>query len=93
MSNRVFPISGQTAFQMVRDTARRAGLPSVRPHDLRRTCAKLARAGGAPIEQIQHVLGHASVQTTERYLGSRLELAPGKAATDFIEWPEEEGGQ
>lgn len=44
------------------------------PHDLRRTFAKLADAGGAPLVQIQKTLGHASVQTTERYIGSDLDL-------------------
>jgi integrase len=39
------------------------------PHDLRRTFAKLARKGGASLEQIQLSLGHASIKTTERYLG------------------------
>jgi integrase len=39
------------------------------PHDVRRTFAKLAHQGRAPLEQIQLSLGHASIQTTERYLG------------------------
>ena len=47
----------------------------LRPHDLRRTCAKLCRAGGGDLEQIQFMLGHASIQTTERYLGTRQNLA------------------
>jgi hypothetical protein len=47
----------------------------LRPHDLRRTCAKLCRAGGGDLEQIQLLLGHASIQTTERYLGTRQNLA------------------
>ncbi|BDP44069.1 tyrosine recombinase XerC (plasmid) [Deinococcus aetherius] len=49
------------------------------PHDLRRTFAKLAHRGGAPIDQIQLSLGHASVQTTEVYLGVEQDLgeAPG----------------
>ena len=47
----------------------------IRPHDLRRTCAKLCRAGGGELEQIQLLLGHASIQTTERYLGTRQNLA------------------
>lgn len=49
------------------------------PHDLRRTFAKLAHRGGAPLDQIQLSLGHASLQTTEVYLGVEqdLEQAPG----------------
>lgn len=39
------------------------------PHDLRRTFAKLAHKGGSGVDQIQLSLGHASIQTTERYLG------------------------
>lgn len=46
-----------------------------KPHDLRRTSAKLCRASGADLEQIQLLLGHASIQTTERYLGTRQNLA------------------
>ena len=38
------------------------------PHDLRRTCAKLCRKAGGDLEQIQLLLGHASVLSTERYL-------------------------
>jgi len=45
------------------------------PHDLRRTCAKLCRAAGGKLEQIQLLLGHASIGTTERYLGTTQELA------------------
>jgi site-specific recombinase XerD len=42
---------------------------NVAAHDLRRTFAKLAHKGGAGLDQIQLSLGHASIQTTERYLG------------------------
>jgi len=51
----------------------RLGL-KLKPHDLRRTCAKLCRAGGGELEQIQLLLGHASIRTTERYLGTRQDL-------------------
>ena len=47
----------------------------ISPHDLRRTFAKLARSGQAPLEQIQLALGHQNIQTTQRYLGSELDLA------------------
>lgn len=56
------------------------------PHDLRRTLAQLMRKAGAPIEQIQMTLGHEGIATTERYLGGAIELAPGKAAVDLIQW-------
>lgn len=41
----------------------------VAAHDLRRTFAKLAHKGGSGLDQIQLSLGHASIKTTERYLG------------------------
>jgi integrase len=50
------------------------GLPPVKPHDLRRTAALLSRRGGATIEQVQLMLGHASPQTTSNYIGETLDL-------------------
>jgi integrase len=41
---------------------------------LRRTCARLCHSAGGELEQIQFLLGHRSVETTERYLGSRQRL-------------------
>ena len=63
------PLTPQSIFETVIACARRAGLGRITPHDLRRTFAKLAHQGRAPLEQIQISLGHASIQTTERYLG------------------------
>lgn len=54
-------------------------LGDVAPHDLRRTFAKLARRGGADLEQIQLSLGHASIQTTQRYLGTKQDFADAPA--------------
>ena len=51
---------------VVRSCCRRAGLDHIAPHDLRRTCAKLCHDSGGELEQIQFLLGHASVLTTER---------------------------
>ena len=50
------------------------GLNRLAPHDLRRTCAKLCRKNGGELEQIAFLLGHSSIQTTERYLGSKQEF-------------------
>jgi integrase len=42
--------------------------------DLRRTYAKLCHVNGGELEQIQFLLGHVSVLTTERYLGCKQNL-------------------
>jgi integrase/recombinase XerD len=62
----------------------------LRPHDLRRTCAKLCRSGGGELEQIQLLLGHASVQTTERYLGTRQNLTDAPNDRLGLEWKEKD---
>lgn len=67
-------ISEQTIRDIVHHYGQTLGL-DIAPHDLRRTFSKLARDNGAQLEQIQLSLGHASVQTTERYLGARQDLA------------------
>ena len=67
-------ISPQAIFEVVERYGRLIGVP-VTPHDLRRTFAKLAHRGHAPLEQIQLSLGHASLQTTERYLGLEQDFA------------------
>jgi integrase len=61
----------------------------LRPHDLRRTCAKLCRSGGGELEQIQLMLGHASIQTTERYLGTRQNLADAPNDRLGLAWKED----
>ena len=68
------PITAQAVFEAVVSYACKAGLGKITPHDLRRTFAKLAHLGRAPLEQIQISLGHASIQTTERYLGLKQNL-------------------
>jgi len=55
---------------------------AIAPHDLRRTFAKLAFKGGAKLDQIQLSLGHASIQTTERYLGVQQDLSD--APCDYL---------
>jgi integrase len=74
-------LSEKVVWQMLRPYAVAAGVPGIAPHDCRRTAAKLCRAGGGELEQIQMLLGHASVQTTERYLGTKQDLvhAPNDA--------------
>ncbi|MFZ0440063.1 MAG: tyrosine-type recombinase/integrase [Candidatus Sulfotelmatobacter sp.] len=67
-------ISQNVVWYVVKGCCERAGLEHIAPHDLRRTCAKLCHTSGGVLEQIQFLLGHASVQTTERYLGCKQNL-------------------
>ena len=67
-------MSEKVVWQMLQPYATDAGVPGIAPHDCRRSCAKLCRAAGGELEQIQLLLGHASVQTTERYLGTKQDL-------------------
>jgi integrase len=67
-------LSEKVVWQLLQPYAEAAGVPGIAPHDCRRTCAKLCRASGGELEQIQLLLGHASVQTTERYLGTKQDL-------------------
>jgi integrase len=67
-------ISQNVVWYVVKSCCEKAGLQHIAPHDLRRTCAKLCHTNGGEIEQIQFLLGHASVQTSERYLGCKQNL-------------------
>jgi site-specific recombinase XerD len=66
-------MTAQSVFEVVGKYGKRIGM-EIAPHDLRRTFAKLAHKGHAALEQIQISLGHASIQTTERYLGIEQDL-------------------
>ena len=67
-------MSPKVLWDVVRVAAARAGIDKLAPHDLRRTCARLCHLAGGELEQIQFLLGHVSVQTTERYLGCKQKL-------------------
>lgn len=66
--------SPKVIWGVVKQASARCGLANVAPHDLRRTCARLCHQAGGELEQIQFLLGHISVQTTERYLGCKQRL-------------------
>lgn len=68
-------MTARSIFEIIRSAGVKIGIPTLASHDLRRTFAKLAHKGNAAIEQIQLSLGHASVTTTERYLGVRQNLS------------------
>jgi integrase len=63
--------SPKVIWGVVRQKAKDCKIPSLAPHDLRRTCARLCHQAGGEPEQIRFLLGHVSVQTTERCLGCK----------------------
>ena len=67
-------LTEKAVWHIVKDAANRVGVAKLAPHDLRRTCARLCHASGGELEQIQFLLGHVSVQTTERYIGCKQRI-------------------
>lgn len=78
-------LSPQAIHALVSGYGKRLGV-KLQPHDARRTCAKLCRSAGGDLEQIQLLLGHASIQTTERYLGTRQNLADAPNDRLGLQW-------
>jgi integrase len=67
-------MTAKVLWDVVRRAAAGAGIEKLAPHDLRRTCARLCHLAGGELDQIQFLLGHVSIQTTERYLGCKQKL-------------------
>jgi site-specific recombinase XerD len=67
-------MSPKVLWDVVRVAADHAKIDKLAPHDLRRTCARLCHLAGGKLDQIQFLLGHVSIQTTERYLGCKQKL-------------------
>jgi len=64
----------KVVWHIVKHYAGQLGILKLAPHDLRRSCARLCHSAGGELEQIQFLLGHVSVQTTEKYLGCKQRL-------------------
>ncbi len=67
-------LMAKVIWSIVREAAITCGIGVIAPHDLRRTCARLCHQAGGELEQIQFLLGHVSIQTTERYLGCKQRI-------------------
>lgn len=75
-------LTERVVWRVVKHYAKKLGLFQLAPHDLRRSCAKLCHTAGGELEQIQFLLGHVPVQTTERYLGCKQRISG--AVSDYI---------
>lgn len=65
-------LSGDSIGYIIEQRSNKSGIRFT-PHDTRRTCAYLLYLGGVNIRIINHILGHASISTTERYLRPIIE--------------------
>jgi site-specific recombinase XerD len=81
-------LTEKVIWYVVKNFAKTVGIEKVAPHDLRRTCARLCHVSGGELEQIQFLLGHVSVQTTERYLGCKQKIRDAVNDRIGIEPPE-----
>lgn len=84
------PISADDVSRLVAEYGHRAALSPLTgpnrltPHDLRRTGARCAYDNGAPLLLIRDQLGHASVETTQRYIGAHQD--DGHTASDYVKY-------
>jgi site-specific recombinase XerD len=75
-------MTGKVVWHVVKQYAGQLGISKLAPHDLRRSCARHCHSAGGELEQIQFLLGHVSVQTTEKYLGCKQRFR--EAVNDVI---------
>lgn len=64
----------------IKKAIKRAGLgPEVTPHVIRHTVATRLLESGLNIKDVQHILGHADIETTNRYIHTSAQDAAHKA--------------
>ena len=66
---------------------RRAGFDDVSSHNLRKTFAVRLLSRGAAITDVQHLLGHASVKTTEKAYAAFVKNERFKQTIDLLDQP------
>lgn len=81
---RLFPLTTRQVERIIQEAREHSKLgKKVTPHWLRHTNATLALLHGASLQQVQENLGHAQINTTQRYLHTVEQMK--KAAPDFVE--------
>jgi len=75
-AGRIFPITRQRFWKIVKMHSRRAGLGNKAfPHALKHSCAKIALRNGMPLDELKEYLGHRSLSSTGAYLQADNESA------------------
>jgi integrase len=78
------PVDYLAAHRRLRAVLAAAGLPAIRVHDLRHTCAVLLIEGGdANLKQVQRQMRHASIGVTLDVYGHVTDALQARAASDM----------
>lgn len=78
-NDRMFNISRQQAWSIIKNIARIAGITDkISPHWLRHAHATHALENDAPLKLVSETLGHASIAITDRYLHARPDDSSGE---------------
>ena len=85
------PVDPNAAYRHMKTLLQRAGLPSIRFHDLRHSCASLLLANGVPLKHIQEWLGHSDFTTTANiyaHLDYKSKITSAQAMETGLALPE-----
>ncbi|MBT1164112.1 tyrosine recombinase XerC [Bifidobacterium felsineum] len=76
-------LNQRVAREVVHKAAREAGVPDISPHALRHSAATHMLDGGADLREVQELLGHASLKTTQRYTHVSIEQLKNRYTQAF----------